>query len=314
MKEKLIVKSSPHICANAATSKIMLNVIIALLPCIFASVFLFGLRSLRIIAYCALFSMLSEVAFSLIARKRVLIEDFGAVLTGILLGLSISVNVSVYSCFIGSVASIVVAKQLFGGIGQNFVNPALFGRAVMLICFPNEMTDWSTNKGVVDLTSGATPLEALSTGNAEQVPNLKDLLFGVRGGCVGETCVLAILIGLIYLCITKVITPIIPISFIGSAFLASVVFGEGYVQVFLGGLLFSAVFMATDYVTSPTSNLGKVIFGTGCGVLTIILRKFASAPEGVTTAILFMNLLVPYINRYTLARPFGTGKKAIQNV
>lgn len=314
MKEKLMVKSSPHISSNRSTSKIMLNVILALLPCILASVLLFGLKSLRIMAYCALFSMLFEIVFSLFAKRQVLIEDFSAVLSGILLGLCLPVNISIYPCLIGSMASIIVAKQLFGGIGQNFVNPALFGRAIMLICFPKDMTDWRTNKGIVDLTSGATPLEIIYSGNIEQLPSLKDLLLGMRGGCIGETCILAILLGLLYLCITKVITPVVPVSFIGGALLTSILIGAGYREIFCGGLFFSAVFMATDYVTSPISNLGKTIFGLGCGVLTIVLRKFASAPEGVTTAILFMNLLVPYINRYTLAQPFGTGKKAIQNV
>lgn len=311
MKNNLIVKSSPHICDSSTTQKIMLNVIVALLPCVVASVILFGLRSLRVIAYCSLFCMLLEIFYSLICRKRILIEDFSAVLTGVLLGLNLPVNISIYACFIGSVAAIIIAKQLFGGIGQNFVNPALFGRAVMLICFPQQMTDWTTERGVVDLSSGATPLQMDSV---SEVLGFKELFLGIRGGCIGETCILAIVIGCVYLCVTRVINLVIPISFVGSALIFTVAFGGEYLEVWCGGLCFSAVFMATDYTTSPTSNLGKLIFGIGCGFLTVILRKFASAPEGVTTAILFMNLLVPYINRFSLAVPFGTGKKAIQNV
>lgn len=311
MIDSLIVKSSPHICNKASTQKIMLNVIVSLLPCIVASAILFGLKSLRIVAFCSLFCMLLEILCSLLARKRVLIEDFSAVLTGILLGLNLSVNVSVYSCFIGSVAAIVVAKQLFGGIGQNFVNPALFGRAVMLMCFPEQMTDWTTNKGVIDLTTSATPLQVES---ASGVVGLGEVLLGIRGGCIGETCILAIAIGFIYLCVTRIINPIIPLSFVGSAMSSTILLGGEYIEVFCGGLCFAAVFMATDYVTSPTGNWGKVIFGIGCGCLTVILRRFASAPEGVTTAVLFMNLLVPYINRFSLVVPFGTGKKAMQNV
>lgn len=311
MMDSLIVKSSPHICNKASTQKIMLNVIISLLPCIVASVVIFGLRSLRIVAFCALFCMMSEILFSLFAGKRVLIEDFSSVLTGVLLGLNLPVKISIYACFVGSLAAIIVAKQFFGGIGQNFVNPALFGRAVMLICFPNQMTDWTTNKGILDLSSSATPLQAE---NVSEATGLKDLLLGMRGGCIGETCILAITIGFIYLCLMGIINPIIPLSFIGSALIFTVVFGGEYLEIFCGGLCFSAVFMATDYVTSPISNTGKLLFGIGCGFLTVILRRFAAYPEGVTTAVLFMNLLVPYINRFTLATPFGAGKKAIQNV
>ena len=311
MKDSLIVKSSPHICNKASTQKIMLNVIVSLLPCIVASAILFGLRSLRIVAFCSIFCMILEIIYSLLNRKKVLIEDFSAVLTGILLGLNLPVKISVYSCFIGSFAAIIIAKQLFGGIGQNFVNPALFGRAVMLICFPEQMTNWTTDKGIVDLSSSATPLQA---NNVSDVVDLQELLLGIRGGCIGETCVVAIAIGFVYLCVTRIINPIVPVSFIGSALLFTLLFGGEYLEIFCGGLFFAAVFMATDYVTSPTSNFGKLIFGIGCGFLTVILRKFASAPEGVTTAVLFMNLLVAYINRYTLATPFGTGRKAIQNV
>ncbi len=311
MKDSLIVKSSPHICDRRSTQKIMLNVIVALLPCIVASAILFGLRSLRIVAYCSLFCMLLEIVYSLFTRKKILIEDFSAVLTGVLLGLNLPVKISIYACFIGSVAAIIVAKELFGGIGQNFVNPALFGRAVMLICFPQQMTDWTTERGVVDVSSGATPLQMDSV---SETVDFRELLLGIRGGCIGETCILAIAIGCVYLCVMKTINPIIPLSFVGSALLFTLFFGGEYLEILCGGLCFSAVFMATDYVTSPISNLGKLIFGIGCGFLTVILRKFASAPEGVTTAILFMNLLVPYINRFTLAVPFGTGKKAIQNV
>ena len=163
----------------------------------------------------------------------------------------------------------------------------------------------------MDLSSGATPLQVDSVSS---VVSLRELLLGMRGGCIGETCILAIAIGCVYLCIMKIINPIIPLSFVGSGLFFTLIFGGEYLEIFCGGLCFSSVFMATDYVTSPTSNLGKLLFGIGCGFLTIILRKFASAPEGVTTAILFMNLLVPYINRFTLAVPFGTGKKAVQNV
>lgn len=311
MKDSLIVKTSPHICDRRSTQGIMLNVIVALLPCIAASAILFGLRSLRIIAYCSLFCMLLEILYSLFCGKRILIEDFSAVLTGVLLGLNLPVKISIYACFIGAVAGIIVAKQLFGGIGQNFVNPALFARAVMLICFPQQMTDWTTEGGVVDLSSGATPLQM---GSISEVLEFRELFLGIRGGCVGETCILAIVIGCIYLCVLKIINPIIPISFVGSALLFTLAFGGEFLEIFCGGLCFSAVFMATDYVTSPTSNLGKLVFGIGCGFLTVILRKFASSPEGVTTAILFMNLIVPYINRFTLAVPFGAGKKAVQNV
>ena len=255
--------------------------------------------------------MLLEILYSLFCGKRILIEDFSAVLTGVLLGLNLPVKISISACFIGAVAGIIVAKQLFGGIGQNFVNPALFARAVMLICFPQQMTDWTTEGGVVDLSSGATPLQM---GSISEVLEFRELFLGIRGGCVGETCILAIVIGCIYLCVLKIINPIIPISFVGSALLFTLAFGGEFLEIFCGGLCFSAVFMATDYVTSPTSNLGKLVFGIGCGFLTVILRKFASSPEGVTTAILFMNLIVPYINRFTLAVPFGAGKKAVQNV
>ena len=311
MKDSLIVKSSPHICSKSSTQKIMLNVIVSLLPCIIASTILFGLRSLRIVAFCSLFCMILEIIYSLLARKRVLVEDFSAVLTGVLLGLNLPIKISIYSCFIGSFAAIIIAKQLFGGIGQNFVNPALFGRAVMLICFPEQMTNWTSNKGLVDITSSATPLQV---DNISDVVNLQKLLLGIRGGCVGETCIIAIALGFIYLCITRTINPIIPLSFFGSGLLFILLFGGEYLEIFCGGLCFASVFMATDYVTSPTSNLGKLIFGISCGFLTILLRKFASAPEGVTTAILFMNLTVPYINKFSLATPFGTGKKAIRNV
>lgn len=316
MSQELSRSSSPHIHDDHLTRKDMLHVLIACIPALIAAVILFGLKSLQVVGLCVLFCVLTEMLYCLLLRRPVYTGDLSAAVTGVLLGMNLPVSVSLYACLIGSVAAILVAKQLFGGIGQNFVNPALFGRAVMLLCFPKEMTAWSGGNSFVGLKSSATPLQILSeSSNLSDLPSVKELFFGFRCGCIGETCILAIIFGGLYLIFAKVISPIIPLTFLGSAAVLTCFLSPAPLRELMsGGLFFGAVFMATDYTTSPTSGWGKAVFGIGCGILTVIIRHFASSAEGVSYAILFMNLTVPYIERYIRPKPFGIGTKAVKTL
>lgn len=300
-----IVNVSPHIRAKTDTRSIMLDVVIALLPTLAASAFIFGLRALLVTAVCVSAALLSEYLFQKGCKMPVTIGDMSAVVTGMLLAFSLPVSIPLWQAAFGSVVAIVVVKQLFGGIGQNFANPAVTARIVMLLAFSGTMTTWSS-PAAVDAVSGATPLELLAAGNAAGLPKLNDMLLGLHGGCIGETATLTLLIGGIYLLVRRVISWHAPVAFIVTVFAFTAALGAMPVyQLMSGGLILGAFFMASDYSTTPSTALGKLIFGFGAGLLTAVIRVFGSYPEGVSYAILLMNILTPHISKLTRHKPLG---------
>lgn len=310
MADKLHLSVSPHIHSGRSTQKIMLDVIIALIPTAVAGTVIFGLRSLALIAVCIASCVLCEFLFNLIIKKKQTIGDLSAVVTGLLLALNLSANTPVWQAVVGCVFAIIVVKCLFGGIGKNLVNPAITARVFMLISFGNMTVAAFPKEYIPDAVSSATPLVEIANGN---IPSLLTLFLGAHGGAIGEVSALAILIGGAYLLCRKVITWHIPAVYVGFTFLFSFLFGgfDAYTalaQILAGGLLLGAFFMATDYVTSPSSPLGKVVFGIGAAFLTVVIRFWANYPEGVSFAILLMNILTPYIEKLTPRKLFG-GKK-----
>ena len=308
MTKKLILSSSPHIHSGRSTSAIMRDVLIALLPAAMAGTVIFGLRSLAVIAACCIGCVGFEFLFNLICKKDQTVGDLSALVTGLLLALNLPSHTPIWQCLIGAFFAIVIVKCLFGGLGCNPVNPAITARVFMLVSFGALATPAFPKQ--VDAVAGATPLVAIAEGNA---PALRDLLLGLRGGAIGETCALALLLGLAYLLIRRIITWHVPVAFVGSVFLLSLLGGmdaaTALTAVLSGGLFIGAFFMATDYVTSPDTAAGKLIFGLGAGVITYLIRRFGIYPEGVSFAILFMNILTPYIDRATQHRIFGKGGK-----
>ncbi len=297
MQNSLTVSSSPHIHKRVSTTGIMLDVIIALIPAAVYGIILYGYRAAIIIAVCIASAVLSEFVWNKIMKKQNSLTDLSAVVTGLLLALNLPSSLPVWMAAIGSAVAIIVVKQMFGGLGQNFVNPAISARIVLMVSFPAAMTKFYEPFSTV---TSATPLANAGGYTA------KELLLGMHGGCIGETSVLMLLLGFIYLLLRRVISPIIPVSFVGTVFLFSWALGLNPVMaIFSGGLMLGAVFMATDYVTSPTMPIGKLIFGIGCGIITVVIRRFGALPEGVSYSILLMNLLVPYINRLCKPKPFG---------
>lgn len=300
MDNKLTVSSSPHIFSRDTTRGIMLDVIIALLPCCIGGIFLFGYRAALLIAVCVLSCVLSEYVWCLIAKKPNSIKDLSAVVTGILLALSLSSAVPLWMGALGGIIAIIVVKQFFGGLGHNFVNPALTARIVLLVSFTKYVNVYYEPFNVV---SSATPLAG-----GERV-TIKMMLLGGHAGCIGEGLILLILVGGLYLIARRVISPIIPVCYIASSYLLTLIFTGSFTEalygILSGGIVIAAVFMATDYTTSPKTNTGKVIFGIGCGIITVIIRHFGTLPEGASYAVLIMNILVPHINSLTMPKPFG---------
>ena len=304
--EKLTVSVSPHFSGKRTTQNIMLDVIIALMPALVASVIIFGWRSLLITSVCVSVCVLLEFLFQKICKRESTLYDLSAVVTGIILAFNLPVTIPVWQAVIGSMTAIIVVKQLFGGIGQNFANPAVTARIIMLIAFSNTMTAWYFPQNSVDALSGATPLVA-DFKNVSQLPYLT-LFLGNHGGCIGETCVLALILGGVYLLIRKVISWHIPVAFIGTVAIMSFLCGKDPLfQILSGGLMLGALFMATDYSTSPSTKWGKIIFGIGCGLVTVLIRFWGNLPEGVSYSILLMNILTPYISKLTRNKPL-TGR------
>ncbi len=306
MKDMLTVTSSPHLRHPDSTASIMGDVLLALSPAAIFGCILFGLNAVLLIVTCVISAVLAEFIWNKLLKKPNSIGDLSAVVTGLLLAMNLSSAVPLWMAAIGSVVAIIVVKQMFGGLGYNFVNPALASRIVLLVSFPAAMTVFYEPVRYEAITS-ATPL------GAETLEiSFKELFFGMHGGCIGETSAFLLLIGGIYLIIRRVIKPIIPLCFIGTVALLTLISSGDLTtvttQVFGGGLMLGAIFMATDYTTSPTTNYGKLIFGVGCGFLTFIIREFAALTEGVSYAILIMNILVPYINKATMHKPFGVKK------
>ena len=309
MDKRFETPASPFAHCGASTQRIMLDVIIALLPATAAAIVIFGAPALVPILSCVIAAVVSEFLFNAITRRKQSIGDLSAVVTGLLLGLNLSTNVPVWQCVLGSVFAIVFVKCLFGGLGHNFANPAITARVFMLVSFTQVMGG-AMPKGV-DLVTSATPLEVLSTGG-EGLPSLLDMFLGVRGGAVGETCVIALLIGFAYLVIRRVIRWYVPAIFVGSVFVLYLIFTGDITmaayEMMAGGLFIGAIFMATDYVTTPITSKGKVVFALGCGVITFIIRYFCSYPEGVSFSILIMNILTPFIEKLTANKPLGGSK------
>ena len=293
---------SPHIHSGRSTSGIMRDVLISLLPVTVAGAVIFGLRALLVVAVCVVSCVGFEALFNLITKKDQTVGDLSAAVTGLLLALNLPANIPLWQCVVGSLFAIIVVKCLFGGIGHNLVNPAITARVFMLIAFSSLVTPTFP----VDATAGATPLAA------DKMPELLTLFLGNYGGAIGETCTVALLLGGIYLIVRRIITWHVPVTFIGTVFVFSLLMQGFDVTASLslimsGGLFIAAIFMATDYVTSPATAWGKVIFGIGAGLITGLIRYFGNYPEGVSFAILFMNILTPYISKWTKKTVFGTG-------
>ena len=327
-KKLLTVSASPHRRTGDTTSGIMLDVIIAMIPALVLSVVLFGFDSLKLVLVSVIFSVLFEAICRKVMKRENTIADLSAVVTGILLAFNLPSSMPVYMVIIGDAVAIIVVKQFFGGIGQNFVNPALVGRIVLMTSFPTYTNNYENpilmRFSNIDTISSATPLAqfagnynaagANSVITSSELPQLSEMFLGFRGGCLGETCAAALLVGALYLFIRKVISPTIPAFYVGTV--AVIMFFVGgcsltftAYQVMAGGLLLGAIFMATDYTTSPMSFKGKIIYAIGCGVLTALIRIFGSLPEGVSFSIILMNILVPHIERLTHSKPFGAVKE-----
>ena len=308
----LTVSSSPHIHTTASTQKIMLDVLIALLPTAVAGCVIFGWRAFFVILTCVLSSVAAELLFCIITKRRETVSDLSAAVTGLILALNLPTTVQIWQCVIGSVFAIIVVKCLFGGLGCNFANPAATGRVFLVLCFTGSVAGGAMPT-IVELTSGATPLEIMSGTDIYGLPSITDMLIGLRGGAIGEVCSLAIILGFIYLVVRRVINFETPLIFVASVFVIALIVTNdptlALYHVLSGGLLFGAVFMATDYVTTPITRSGRMIFALGCGVITALIRFWGTYPEGVSFAILLMNILTPYIDKFTAHKVFG-GKKA----
>lgn len=314
-QNKLIVTASPHARSKVTVSNIMLDVIIALVPALIASVVLFGFRVLAVVATTVGSAVLAEYAARKVMKRSNTIADLSAVVTGLILAFNLPVGVPLWIAAIGSAFAIIVVKQFFGGIGENFVNPAIAARIVLMVSFPTAMTTWVKPLAwkAGEAVTTATPLAIINKA-PEELPSLMSMFLGERGGCLGETCAVALLIGGIYLMIKKVISPAIPLSFIGTVAVFMLIAGKGDLrfvayELLGGGLMLGAFFMATDYTTSPINTKGRIIFGIGCGLITSVIRVFGSLPEGVSFSIILMNILVPHIENMCIPKPFGTVKE-----
>ncbi|MGI6491024.1 MAG: RnfABCDGE type electron transport complex subunit D [Pelotomaculum sp.] len=306
----LIVSPSPHIMDNINTSRIMLDVLIALFPAFIMSGVIFGPRAILLTIVCVAACVLFEAGFEYLTKKDYTVNDLSAVVTGVLLGFNLPSNLPFWMAILGAFVAIVVVKQLFGGIGQNFANPAITARIVLLLSFTTPMTTWPVPQkylGATDAVTAATPLGILNMGtNLEALPSYMDLFLGFVGGSLGETSALALLIGGIYLLWRRVIQPWIPLAFIGTVFVFALLVGQDPVfHILAGGVMLGAFFMATDYATTPLTTSGKIIFGLGCGLITMLIRVYGSYPEGVSFSILLMNILTPLIDSATRRKTYG---------
>lgn len=294
-----IVAASPHVTTKNSTAVIMRDVLIALLPAVIAGCVIFGLRALLVVAVTTAACVFFEWGFEKLCHTPSTISDLSAAVTGVLLAMNLPVSIPLWQAVFGALVAIVAVKGLFGGIGKNFANPAITARIVMFLAFSKTMTAWV----FPDAVSSATPLAMMASG--ESVDYLT-LLLGNHGGCLGETSALALLIGFAYLLIRGVISWHTPVCFVGTVFVMSLILGQDAVgQILSGGLMLGAIFMATDYSTTPSTDWGRVLFGIGAGLLTVLIRFYGAYAEGVSFAILFMNILTPYLSKWTETKPFG---------
>ena len=310
MQKNLMVTSSPHLRSERTTRSIMQQVCLALAPAGIAGVILFGWNALAIIVTSVISCVVSEYVFQRLNHQKILIGDWSAVVTGLLLAYNIPANAPLWIPMVGGIIAIVLVKQCFGGLGGNFMNPALTARAILFVSWAGIMSNYPSTRFMtaVDGVSSATPLAQIAKGGSV---SCMDLLLGNCGGVLGETCKLAIILGGVYLIVRGIVDWRIPVCFIGSAFICYLIqdgFQIALVQILSGGLMLGAFFMATDYVTCPMSGSGRIIMGIGCGVLLFVIRSYASYVEGCSFAILFMNVMTPLIDRFTAGRLFGEVK------
>lgn len=322
MAKRLTVSASPHVRSHETTTGIMLDVILALIPALVMSAVYFGTRALCLAAVTVGVAMVSEYLSRKIMKRDNTLGDLSAVVTGLILAFNLPATLPLWMAAIGSVIAIVIVKQMFGGIGQNFVNPAITARIILMMSFPSAMAKWIvpfSSAWSPDAVTAATPMAVLAnvTGGdvaaVEGLPTLTQMLIGAHGGSMGEVCSIALLAGAFYLLLRRVISPAIPFSFIGTVAVIMLIAGKGNLQFVAyellgGGLILGAFFMATDYSTSPINRKGRIIFGVGCGLITAVIRLFGSLPEGVSFSIILMNILVPHIERLTTSKPFGYEK------
>ena len=314
MENKFIVSSSPHIHKEEKISGIMLDVIIALMPATFMGVYYFGIRAAAVILTAIAASVISEYFYCRFMKKTSSVGDFSAIVTGLLIGLNMPPSVPLWMVVVGSAFAIIIVKMLYGGIGKNFLNPALCARCFMVVAWAGAMTTFVEPLSAMDAVSSATPLSVLK-GSEGVLPSVVSAFWGKTAGCIGETSSVAIIAGGIYLLFRRVITwriPVIMIIVFGvlEYFFGSNTFAVSQLEftllhIFSGGLMLGAFFMATDYTTTPTTKMGQIIFGVGCAFITFVIRSFGGYPEGVSFAILLMNLLTPLIDRYTIPKKFG---------
>ena len=304
-----VVSGTPHVRSKESIQSIMRDVIIALVPATAAGIYYFGLRALILIVAAIISAVFFEWLYEKITKKPVTINDLSAVVTGLLLAMNLPASAPVWVAIVGSAFAIIFAKQLFGGLGQNFINPALAGRAFLLASYPTEMTTWVVPNGLAaDAATYATPLAQLKNGTLDA--SLGQLVLGQVGGTIGETCAIALIIGGIYLLYKHVISWKIPVIYIATVFILFAVIGRHGMrmplqEIFAGGVMLGGIFMATDYASSPVTAKGQVIFAVGAGLLTYLIRTFGGYPEGVSYSILIMNCCVPLIERFTEPTIFG---------
>lgn len=307
----LIVSSSPHMVNNENTQRIMGMVILALIPSLCVSTYVFGVRALILTAVCVVSAVLFEYLWNLLMKKPQTVGDLSAALTGLLIAFNVPSNLPYYIAIIGSFVAVVIVKNLFGGLGHNLFNPAITARIVLFIGFATQMTTWPVpNTAATDAVTGPTPLGILKNGGGELPSNL-DMFLGTIGGSMGEVSAVALLIGGLFLIWKKVISPITPVCFIATVAVIALLAGQDPIfHILAGGVMLGAFFMATDYVTTPLLPLGKVIFGIGAGLMTMLIRLFGSYPEGVSFGILLMNILTPHIDNFCTNRLYKPKKKA----
>lgn len=318
MENKFIVSAAPHVHTGSTISNIMRDVIIALVPAAFMSIVYFGLRAVLIIATAIIAAVLGEYLFERIVKRNNTISDLSAAVTGLLLALNMPPTVPLWMVAVGSLFAVVVVKQIFGGLGKNFMNPALGGRCFMLIAWAGAMTQF-IEPFQADAVSCATQLAIIKESMNSTLPSMFDAFIGRTAGCIGETSAAALILGFLYLLCRKIVSIRIPLAYILTFAVLTFFFGFNssdmsmatftLYQVLSGGLLLGAFFMATDYVTTPTTPKGRIIFGIGCGVLTFVIRRFGGYPEGVSFAIILMNLVTPIIEEHTIPKSYGGAKK-----
>lgn len=318
MEHKFIVSSSPHIHKKESVSDIMLDCIIALLPATFMGIYCFGIKAALVILTAIASSILSEYAYQKLMKKPVTTGDLSAMVTGLLIGLNMPPTIPLWMVIIGSAFAIIIVKQLYGGLGKNYLNPALAARCFMLVAWAGAMTSFTEPFLGADAVSTATPLAVLKGTSQGTLPTAFQAFMGVTSGCIGETSAVMLLIGAIYLLLKRVITLRIPLSYIITFAVLTFIFGKNDIlmsqldytlmHLISGGLIIGAFFMATDYTTTPTTKLGQIIFGFGCGLLTFVIRQFGGYPEGVSFSILLMNIVTPLIDKYTAPKKFGAVK------